>query len=184
MSMKQAKTHCLVIDASIAHAAGGLDSVAPTGLRCSNFLIAVRGICHRMAWSESIKNEWDRHQSLFAGQWLVSMMNMGKLRPVKEELSETLRKAIAEHSSDKYIAEIMLKDAHLIEAALATDSRIAALDETARGHFGRLAALYEKLRQIIWVNPAIEEEQVIEWLRSGASPKPHRKLGYRRKRKR
>lgn len=168
MSKKRAKTRCLVIDASIAHAAGDSESLAPTGRRCSDFLIDVRGICHRMAWSEAIKAEWDRHRSIFAGQWLVSMMNLKKLRPVKDESSEALREAIAEHSRDENIADIMLKDAHLIEAALATDLSIAALDDTARGHFSRLAASYEALRQIIWVNPSIEEEQVIEWLNTGA----------------
>src|SRR5437868_1270443 len=139
MSKKKIRTCCLVIDASIAHAAGTLESRDPTGMHCRDFLMTVRGVCHRMAWSEAIAAEWNEHQSSFAAQWLVCMMNITKLRPVKDELSEELREAI-EDSEDPNVVAIMLKDAHLIEAALATDSRLAALDETARGHFSRLAA--------------------------------------------
>lgn len=101
MSRKRTKTCCLVIDASIAQAAGTLASSAPIGIRCSEFLNAVRGVCHRMAWSESIKAEWDEHQSPSAAQWLVTMMNLKKLRPVRDAPLEELRQAIEEHSKDQ-----------------------------------------------------------------------------------
>jgi len=161
MSKRRTKTCCLVIDASIAHAAGTLESSNPTGMRCRDFLIAVRGVCHRMAWSEAVKAEWDEHQSRFAAEWLVTMMNLKKLRPVKEDLSEHLREAIENHSADQNVVAIMLKDAHLIEAALATDLRIAAHDEAARGHFRRLAATLESIRRVIWVNPVGDDEDAI-----------------------
>lgn len=176
MSKKKIRTCCLVIDASIAFAAGTLESRHPTGERCRDFLITVRGVCHRMAWSEAIKAEWDKHQSPFAAQWLVSMMNLQKLRPVKDELSEELRNAIEEHSEDQNVVAIMLKDAHLIEAALATDLRLAARDDTARGHFSRLAATLDSLRRVIWVNPDIDDEQAIDWLENGARPERGRRL--------
>jgi len=176
MSKKKIRTCCLVIDASIAHAAGTLESRHPTGARCRDFLIRVRGVCHRMAWSEAISAEWNKHQSPFAAQWLVSMMNLQKLRPVKDELSEDLREAIAGHSEDQNVVAIMRKDAHLIEAALATDLRLAALDDTARGHFSRLAATFESIRGVIWVNPAIDEEQAIDWLEDGARAERSRRL--------
>src|SRR5258708_35493936 len=98
MSKRRTKTCCLVIDTSIARAAGTLESSDPTGTRCSDFLITVRGVCHRMAWSEAIKAEWDKHQSRFAAGWLVTMMNLKKLRPVKDEPLEELRAAIEGHS--------------------------------------------------------------------------------------
>ncbi len=70
----------------------------------------------------------------------------------------------------------MLKDAHLIEAALATDSRIASLDETVRGHFSRLAASFAPLRRIMWVNPVTEGEKAVEWLEAGAKAERARRL--------
>ncbi len=92
------------------------------------------------------------------------MRNMQKLRLVEDESLEKLRDAILSHSQDEDVVAIMLKDAHLVEAALATDRRIAAGDETARGHFARLAASFGIIRPINWVNPTIEDEQIIAWI--------------------
>ncbi len=173
MSKKRIATSCLVIDASVAHPAG---IQHPTSRLCSSFLISVRGVCHRMAWSQAIKAEWDKHQSPFAAQWLESMMKFKKLRAVKDEPVVELREAIERHASDPHVAPIMLKDVHLIEAALATDGRVASLDENARGHFGQLAATLHLLRRIIWVNPAVVEEKAIDWLEKGTPAKPSRRL--------
>jgi hypothetical protein len=92
-----------------------------------------------LAWSEAIKAEWDRNQSTFTATWLGSMMRLGKLRPVEAEENAELREAINTHSNDSNVVAKMLKDAHLIEAALVTDYRIASRDDNARGHFSRLA---------------------------------------------
>ena len=73
-----------------------------------------------MAWNEAIKAEWDKHQSKEAAQWLVTMMNLKKLRPVKDERLDELREAIEEHSKDKNVVRIMFKDAHLVEADVHT----------------------------------------------------------------
>jgi hypothetical protein len=35
---------------------------------------------------------------------------------------------------------------------------------------------YNALRQVVWVNPAMEDEKVIEWLEQGAPLKPSRRL--------
>jgi hypothetical protein len=171
MSKKRISTYRLVIDASIAQAAGTLEARHPTAERCRDFLIAVRGVCHRMTWSPAIKAEWEEHQSTFATQWLVTMMKLRKLWHVKDEPLEELRQAIEGHSEDENITAIMLKDAHLLEAAVATDSRVASLDDVARGHFRRLAATLDSLRLVMWVNPAVEEEQAVEWVEKGVPGK-------------
>ena len=176
MSKKRVRRCCLVIDASVAGAAGPLESRHPESARCRDFLIAVRGICHRMAWNEALKREWDANQGAFARQWRLTMVRLKKLQPVREESLEPLRQAIAEHSPDQGVIAKMLKDAHLIDAALAADKRIASKDENARGHFGRLLAAYEPLRRIHWVNPANEAERVVEWLEAGAPLERARRL--------
>jgi len=129
-----------------------------------------------MAWSEAIKAEWDKHQSRFAERWLGTMMKLKKLRPVKDERCDDLRRAMAEHSQDQHVVAIMAKDAHLVEAALSIDMRIASLDEAARGHFGRLAASFNPLRRVVWVNPSLENELATEWLQLGAPAERCRRL--------
>ncbi len=176
MSKKRSQTYCLAIDASIAQAAGSLESVDPIGICCRDSLVAVRSVCHRLAWSKAIQVEWVEHQSPFAAGWLTSMMDLKKLRPVQDEPSEELRKAIEGHSEDENVVAIMLKDAHLVEAALATDSRIVSLDETPCGHFSRLAARFAPLRTILWVNPVAEGKRAVEWLETGAKAERSRRL--------
>jgi hypothetical protein len=177
MSKKRVSSRCLVIDASIARAASTMESRHPRGTICRDFLLAVRRVCHRLAWSEAISREWKRHQGRFATTWLASMTKLTtKLRPVKDEQLQELRTAIEEHSTDEGIVAILHKDVHLIEAALATDLRIASLDDTAREHFRSLAVKHEPLRRIIWVNPVNEAERVVEWLEEGAPAQRSRRL--------
>ena len=177
MSKKRVRTCCLVIDASIAKAAGPFESRDPVGMLCRDFLMAVRKVCHRMAWSEAIRVEWNRRQGRFATDWRVSMTKLiTKVRTIEGEALEALRTAIEEHSKDQNVVAKMLKDVHLIEAALATDSRIASLDESVREHFSRLAATFGPLRPILWVNPVTEGERAIEWLEAGAPARRSRRL--------
>jgi hypothetical protein len=129
-----------------------------------------------MAWNDAIKAEWDRRRSRLSARWLVSMQNLKKLRVITDGPSDALREAIRAHSNDDNVVNKMLKDAHLIEAAMETDGRVASLDENARGHFARLAASFDSLRKIVWVNPALEEEQAVEWLEDGAPNERWRRL--------
>src|SRR5262245_49177275 len=88
MSKKKVRSYCFVIDASIARAAAPPDSVHPTGAMCRAFLLSIRSVCHRLAWSQAIKAEWDKHQSTFATTWLVSMMSLRKIRALEFSESE------------------------------------------------------------------------------------------------
>jgi hypothetical protein len=81
------------------------------------------------AWNESIKAEWEKHQSAFARTWFVSMLSLRKIRIVPDEADEQFQGAIRDHSTDAGVVEAMLKDAHLIEAARLTDFRVAAVLE-------------------------------------------------------
>lgn len=104
------------------------------------------------------------------------MEKLKKLRTVEGFSSDELREAIRRHSDDVNVVTKMLEDVHLIEAAIATAWRIASLDENARGHFARLAADFDSLRKLVWVNPAIEEEEAVEWLHAGAPNERSRRL--------
>ena len=72
---------------------------------------------------------------------------------------------------------IVIKDVHLIEAAIATDRLVASQDERARRAFGNASANVSELKQIVWVNPTQDEEKPIDWLRDGAKTEAHRQLG-------
>lgn len=67
----------------------------------------------------------------------------------------------------------MLKDIHLIGAALRADGIVASLDENARTLFS-----VAELKAIIWVNPVSERLRIQQWLEEGAPPVEEWKLGY------
>jgi hypothetical protein len=138
--------------------------------------MAVRSVCHRIAWTEAIKLEWDKHDSRFARQWRLSMVRLKKLKPLDKAIASTIRESIQEHCKDGDVLAIVLKDCHLIEAAVAADSRVASLDEQVRGHLAALAVAVEVLPGILWVNPAVVKERGVEWLNQGAPDERARRL--------
>ena len=60
------------------------------------------------------------------------------------------------------IEAALLKDCHLVEAALDSDSRIASLDDTVRKHFSDISVTIEVLKPILWANPTNEDETAAE----------------------
>ena len=74
----------------------------------------------------------------------------------------------------------MLKDIHLVEAALETDKTVISMDETARLCFHEVAQKIAVFKQIVWVNPSKDDELCIEWLQNGAEREKERLLGYRK----
>ncbi len=176
MSHKVVPTSSMVIDASIARASGPPGSTHPVGAVCRNFLMAFRGVGHRAVFNGVVRAEWDKHQSKFAQAWLVSMFRMRKVRVVPDEPIDDLRDAIRDNFDDAGIVALLIKDVHLVEAALASDQRIASLDETARHHFGQATVFSNELAAIHWVNPTRESETVGDWLEAGMPQDPARCL--------
>jgi hypothetical protein len=167
----------LVIDASIAMAAGET-SMHPTSRNCREFLQSVLSICHSMVLTRPIQGEWNKHQSGFARKWRASMMARKKIEIVETSHDLSLQKRIAGREPDSAISAILEKDRHLIEAAIATDERIASLDDRVRSHLRERARIVRKVASICWVNPEKPNERAVSWLEQGAPADNSRKLGY------
>ena len=90
---------------------------------------------------------------------------------------DALRARLAELQLDRQTRENILKDVHLVEAALATDHAILSLDESARIGFKRAAKGVGLLRQLVWLVPSSPEHKTVEWLEQGAVPETKRTLG-------
>jgi hypothetical protein len=166
----------LVIDASISHAAG--DRAAERSRLCTKALNAVIEVKHRLAMSPTLLEEWKRHQTGFARGWLRSMFAQRLVEALDVVDDQALRARIERVAPQTDVATIMRKDMHLIEAALASDSRIMSLDDRARHHFRHAARAVSVLRKLCWVNPCNAAEEAVEWLRAGAPAETHRKLGH------
>lgn len=177
--MAKVRSRVLVIDASIARAAGEV-SMHPTSRGCREFLQSVLELCHRMAMTDPIQEEWKKHQSRFARRWQVSMMARRKVVFVEIASHLSLEKRITRVESNKVLVAMMEKDRRLIEAALVTDERVISLDDRMRKHLQDHVAKLPELRSICWVNPCSPEEDVAAWLEAGAPAERSRMLGHQR----
>ena len=168
----------LIIDASIARAAGREEAIHPTSKPCCEFLTTVLKVCHRIVITSDILQEWKKHQSRFASTWLSQMYGRKK---VDDEVGVTtdneLRSKIKRQGDSEKDRAAMLKDIHLIEAAQATDQTVISLDETVRKLFNASAKHIGVFKNIIWVNPDKIDEQPFLWLKNGAKPEKKRLLG-------
>jgi hypothetical protein len=131
---------------------------------------------YAMVWTEAIAAEWGRHASPFAVRWRVQMASTGRIVDVGAERDDELREALDRAAAETEAGGIMQKDAHLIEAALATERTVTSRDDRARGWFARTVERIPRLARIVWVNPDMPEEEPIAWLRAGAKPERARTL--------
>ncbi len=175
--MAKIRSRLLVVDASIARAAGDV-STHPTSRRCRDFLLAIREICHQLVMTAPIQHEWDKHQSRFARTWRLSMLAKKKLRVLESDAQRSLEKRLPRVVIDPFILAIMEKDRCLVEAALLSEKRIASLDDTVREHFQDYRDSLPELKSICWVNPDATDEDLCDWLRAGAPIQRFRTLGY------
>jgi len=93
------------------------------------------------------------------------------------EPDDSLRDTIGMLQSTEGEIAKMQKDRVLIEAAIASDSSIVSLDESARRLFVLASSAMAMLNRIVWVNPDRDDEQPIHWLKRGAKPDRRRMLG-------
>lgn len=167
----------LVIDASVARASGGAEAVHPVSIVTRDFLQAVLDISHKAVMTPAIIAEWNRHQSGFARKWRRSMMARKKLLLLNVEERPDLRQRVELEIISRKQKDTMLKDCHLIEAAIETDKKIISLDDTARELFAGLSHGIKDIQDVLWVNPIAHKDQVISWL-NGAEDEVSWKLAH------
>jgi len=175
--MPKKKPGRIVIDACIARSAGGKEAKKGHSVPCTNFLSKVLEICYMVIFSRELFDEWKEHQSKFSRRWLVTMFSRKKVNILKDSEDQSLRGRIrSECEIKKRSWEAVLKDIHLIEAAIITDKIIASIDDRARDHFKIISPGFGELRLIYRINPANTDEDVVSWLESGLEPDTNRLL--------
>jgi hypothetical protein len=132
----------LVIDASVGAAAGQTNF--PTSRRSREFLTEVLKISHRAVMTQELAQEWDDHQTRFSRLWRVEMRSRRKVVDLEHVENEQVRSQVRS-------TKAVLKDLHLIEAALATDNTVISLDDRARHDLA-----VEATEEIMWVNAVPE----------------------------
>jgi hypothetical protein len=144
---------------------------------CRDFLLVAQDVCHHVAFTPAIEEEWNRHQSGFARRWRRSMFARKKVDRTDCPPDIAFRQALEKAASSEKQKQAMLKDAHLIEAARTQGLRVIALDDIARDYYKQVAVSIAALRGICWVNPTSRDEKPDDWLKSGAPIEKSRTLG-------
>ena len=168
----------LVVNASVARAAGGVEATASVSINCTEFLETFRDECpHHVVMTPDLSEEWETNQSKFAAGWLKSMIARKRFDYVNPPINQALRDEIQKTATNETEIEVMRKDFHLLEAAWETDQTIISLDETIRRLFAGATQDVGEIRDIVWVNPErTADEEPLVWLQNGAPPEEHRKL--------
>ena len=177
--MRSSDMKRIIVNASVARAAGGEGATASISINCTEFLETFQDECsHHVVMTFELSEEWDAHQSNFAAKWLKSMIARKRFVYVKPLQDDSLQEEIETTATQEKDIKAIRKDFHLLHAALATDKAVVSLDETIRTLFAQASQQVGEMQQdIVWVNPGrTAAEQPIEWLKNGALPEAHRQL--------
>ncbi|MBF0293171.1 MAG: hypothetical protein HQK86_13550 [Nitrospinae bacterium] len=161
----------LVIDASVFKAAGET-SKNNDSKNCRDILTQVMKICHKVVVTDELSEEINNHSSRFSRKWRTAMTGKKKHKIIKLDSSnqKNLNSLIESSVKSEKQRMAMIKDAHLLNAASSEDKIIVSLDEEAKSNFQSIINRLKDYKEIMWVNPTINIEPTIEWLRKGAKP--------------
>lgn len=103
-----------------------------------------------------------------------------KVEQIGSLANQNLRDRIDATAENEKARAAMLKDVHLLEAAMATDETVIALDEIVRELFAKASKSVGEIRNVVWVNPDKADEKSLEWLEGGAKAEKKRRLSEKR----
>ncbi len=173
----KSKSKFIVVDTSIARAAGGEDAVHPKAKQCRDFLRNIFTICHKVVLTDEIDAEWKKHQSKYTMLWRTAMISRKKLIIKKVCEIPKIQERLCKANNRKCELLAMKKDLLLINAAHDNDKIVASLDNTVRKCFSDASQSVGVLKDIVWVNPCEDHETIISWLKTGAKPDKRLMLG-------
>jgi hypothetical protein len=148
--------------------------------------MAVYKVCHKMVTTPEIRAEWGKDRIRgpkritlgdFARKWLRWMDGGKKVLYLQSLQNNPLRKKLEEVVGDHKAHREILKDLHLIEAALATDNTVISCDDRARTLFHYTTTKIRQLRTVAWVNPQKQGDPTVKWLEAGAPKDREHLLG-------
>lgn len=173
--MPRTRARRIVVDASIAQACGDSSATHPRAIACRDALLTIGSTELLVAFNSRLSSEWKDHWSTFARKWLMEMY--GRKRVLKGLPDDhTATRAAADRLVDCQ-REAILKDVHLVAAAVATDSRILSTDDTVAALLAALTMQVAELRGVHWINP--EAAGCCDWISGGAPDDATRSLATR-----
>ena len=156
--MTAKETRLLVVDASVVQSAG--ETEHPVSSSCRNCLEAIRRICHRVAVTPAIREEWERHMSRFSRKWRRSMAARRKPLESVVPASVPIDMSVYRNPARRQIE----KDVCLLEAALAADRIILTRDESLKLALMQCPDGKRLVEAIRWINPVTDGPEALRAL--------------------
>lgn len=122
---------------------------------------------HQVVFTRLIQEEWNNHRSEFAKEWRKEMFARKLVVSIEIGPDENLRRRVENLASGKSLSDL-LKDFHLLEAALASDRRIVTLDKQFFKILRQIGVRMRELASLAVVNPVDDAQEPLKWLREGA----------------
>jgi hypothetical protein len=143
------QSRLFVIDASVMRSAGDLKNQGYPSA-CSQMLQSIELICHRVAITTDVRDEWNKHQSKFAKIWRARMIAKKKLIPIEPD-KESIQTKIKQQVPKQNTAErrALLKDAHLLAATYAANRVLLTADHALHALCDKHAVVAQG--QIEWI---------------------------------
>jgi len=154
--MMSKKARVLVVDASVARSAG--ETEHPVSSSCRECLLAILRICHRVAGTPEMRDEWNRHMSRFSRKWKRSMAARRKPLQIVPAADISLDSSGLPEGEQSAIE----KDRCLLEAAFSADRVIVTRDDTLRELLSKTPQGKQLLGDIRWINPVKDGIAVLE----------------------
>jgi hypothetical protein len=148
----------LVVDTSVISSAG--ETTKGESPACSEALLSILDICHRVAMTPSIRDEWDRHLSRFSRKWWRSMAAHHKASEYVDPAETGLD--MSEYSEKD--REIIEKDMSLLTAALSADKIIVTRDDSFQQALAKTKRGQKIRSSITWINPVRQGSAVFSKL--------------------
>jgi hypothetical protein len=166
----------IVIDADIMRSAG--ISEHPHSSNARKVLDTIWSAGHNMVQCAPLKQEYDKHQGRYAATWRAKMISKKRWRYWDYQEDSTLRNSLVKALPDAISSKEkeVIKDAHLLEAAVATDHRIVSKDATARNLFRHSCSVLGMHKSILWGDVTGSPDDVIQWIIDGCADRNDFKL--------
>lgn len=129
----------------------------------------------RLHLSQELNDEYDRNASKWFRSWLKKMWSRRLVDRIELRNFESIRGGLQ--------SSVTRDDAHLVAAAIQDHARVLSLDERARIAFVSEGSAVPGLRGVLWANPSVKKERVVEWIKRGLKDDKHRRLGEHRSRR-
>ena len=171
----------LVVDADIVRSAGTAQATHPRSSLCRLVLEEVSDSGHSIVLSKALSAEWRRHMSGYSYTWLTRMQSSSRIIRVSDDdlpdLTGTLNDCSCSATDDRR-REAIAKDIHLVATAMAPQAgkAVVSADRAVRSYLIVHVPCDARIGVVVWVNPEIEGDRCLEWLKAGAKLERNRQL--------